>query len=70
MRIVPEDEVPVAFKAKGGEIINRIGLTGHYEGVNHQGKVVILETVRQLTRGEVVDLTPSIKQSYDYISKK
>jgi ferredoxin len=64
--IFPEDEVPFAYKAKGIEIINRLGLKGHYEGVNHQGKVVVLETVRQLFKGEVIDLTPSIKQSYDY----
>jgi ferredoxin len=64
--IFPEDEVPVAFKAKGGEFINRLGLTGHYEGVNHQGKLVILETVRQLAKGEVLDLTPSIQLNYDY----
>ena len=64
--IFPEDEVPSAYRAKGGEFINSIGLTGHYAGVNHKGKPVVLETVRQLTKGEVVDLTPSIKASYAY----
>ena len=64
--IFPEDEVPAAYKARGGEYINRLGVTGHYEGVNHQGKPVILETVRQLVRGEIIDLTPSIQLNYDY----
>lgn len=64
--IFPEDEVPAAFKAKGGEFINAVGLGGHYQGVNHKGKPVVLTTVRQLTKGEVVDLTPSIKASYAY----
>jgi ferredoxin len=64
--IFPEDEVPSAFRAKGGEFINRIGLSGHYENVNHAGKRVILETVRQLEKGESVDLRPSIKENYDF----
>lgn len=64
--IFPEDEVPAAFKAKGGEFINAVGLTGHYQGVNHKGKPVVLTSVRQLSKGEVVDLTPSIKASYTY----
>ena len=64
--IFPEDEVPAAYKAKGGEFINRIGLNGHYEGVDHQGKRVVLETIRQLAKGEVVDLTPSIQSAYDF----
>jgi ferredoxin len=64
--IFPQDEVPSAYKAKGGEFINQPGLSGHYEGVNHKGKVVALETSRQLTKGEVVDLTPSIQLQYDY----
>ena len=64
--IFPEDEVPNAYKAKGGEFINQPGLTGHYEGVNHQGKRVVLETIRQLNKGEVIDLTASIKLNYDF----
>jgi len=64
--IFPEDEVPSSFVAKGGELLNRRGLSGHYEGVNHAGEPVILETVKQLEKGEVVDLTASIKESYDF----
>jgi len=64
--IFPEDEVPAAYKAKGGEFINQIGLNGHYEAANHHGQSIVLNTTRQLAKGEVLDLTSSIKASYDY----
>jgi len=64
--IFPEDEVPSAYTAKGGEYINRVGLTGHYEATNHHGKPVVLETTKQLEAGEVVDLTPDTKLNYDF----
>lgn len=67
--IFPEDEVPEAYKAKGGEFISRIGLKGHYEGVNHHGDSVVLDTVRALEAGEVVDLTVDIQPNYDYYQK-
>lgn len=59
--IFPEDEVPSAYTAKGGEFINKVGLSGHYEGTNHHGKTVVLETTRQLGAGEVIDLTADIE---------
>lgn len=55
-----KDEVPSAYVAKGGEYINRIGLTGHYEGVNYHGNRISLDNVRQLAEGEIVDLTEDI----------
>lgn len=58
--IYPEDEVPARFTAKGGELINRVGLAGHYEGANHHGDPVVLECVRKLEPGEVIDLTEDI----------
>jgi ferredoxin len=67
--IFPEDEVPAAYTAKGGELINRVGLSGHYEGVNHQGEAVGLETVKKLTAGEKVDLTPDIQANANYYKK-
>jgi ferredoxin len=66
--IFPEDEVPSAYTAKGGEFINKIGLTGHYEGSNSQGEDVVLETTRQLESGEVVDFTEDIQTNADYFS--
>ena len=64
--IYPEDEVPAAYVAKGHEVINRAGLTGHYEATNHRGEQIVIETTRQLAKGEVVDLTPEIKASYAF----
>jgi ferredoxin len=67
--IFPEDEVPSAYKAKGGEFISKVGFTGHFEGTNHHGVAVILETAKKLEAGEVVDLTEDIQPNYDYYTK-
>jgi ferredoxin len=64
--IFPEDEVPSDYKAKGGEYISRIGLTAHYEGTNHHGEPVVLDCVKQLAAGEVVDLTEDTQPNYDF----
>jgi ferredoxin len=66
LAIFPEDEVPQAYSAKGGEYINKVGLTGHYEGTNHHGTNVVLDTVRQLESGEVVNLRDDIQPNFDY----
>jgi len=58
--IFPEDEVPAAYEAAGGEFFNHAGLTGHYEGAGHHGQHVELETTRQLAVGEVVDLRDGV----------
>ena len=67
--IFPEDEVPAAYTAKGGEFISRIGLTGHYEGTNHHGDAVVLDSVKQLAAGETVDLSADIQANADYYKK-
>ena len=67
--IFPEDEVPAAYTAKGGEFISRIDLVGDYEGTNHHGDKVVLKTVKKLAAGEVVDLTKDTPANYDYFSK-
>lgn len=64
--IFPEDEVPAKYTAKGGEFISKVGIVGHWEGSDHHGKQVVLETARKLTAGEVVDLTADIRPNYDY----
>ncbi len=66
--IFPEDEVPSAYVAKGGEYLNRIDFTGMdvYDGHNARGEPVHLETVRKLQPGEVVDLTEDIQSNYDF----
>jgi NAD-dependent dihydropyrimidine dehydrogenase PreA subunit len=64
--IFPEDEVPSTYVAKGGEYVSQVGLTGHWEGANHHGEAVVLDSVRQLAAGETVDLTQDIQPNYDY----
>ena len=64
--IFPEDEVPSAYVAKGGEYINKLGLDGHYEGENHDGESVILDTTKILKADEELDLTEDIKPNYEY----
>jgi len=64
--IFPADEVPIAFQAAGGEVLNRSGLTGRYEGANHYGEAILLKNTKILTAGELVDLTPSIAENEVY----
>jgi len=66
--IFPEDEVPSDYTAEGGEYIARLGFTGHYENTNHHDEPVVLDCVKQLEAGEVVDLTEDIQANYDYFS--
>ena len=68
--IFPEHDVPAAYTAKGGEYVSRVGLTGHYEGTNEHGVKVILDTVKQLEAGEVVDLTADIQPNYAYFESR
>ncbi len=64
--IFPEDEVPTAYRAVGGELINRPDLAGPYHSRNHYGEPVVLETTKVLAAGEVVDLTTSILENETY----
>jgi len=61
--IFPEDEVPDAYIAKGGEKISMpVGTAGFsevYDGTNHDGEPVHLEGTKSLAAGEDVDLTPA-----------
>jgi len=62
--IFPEDEVPSAYKAKGGEKqsmpLGTPGFASVYDDTNHDGEEVHLEGTRTLSSGEVVDLSPDI----------
>jgi len=64
--IYPEEEVPAAYPAKGGEIFNHAGLTGCYEHINHHQEKMVLNTTRVLAAGETVNLQESIKANYDF----
>ena len=64
--IFPEDEVPAAFEAAGGENINRLDLSGHYEGTDFEDNPVVLDTISELEAGEIIDLTEDIQSNYDF----
>lgn len=66
--IFMEDEVPDGYEAFGGEYINRVGLSGHYENTDHYGEPVVLESVIQLDEGEIIDLTEDIQANYDFFT--
>jgi len=67
--IFPEDEVPADYTAKGGEYVSQVGYTGHYEGTNHHGEHVEINSVRQLSAGETVDLTKDIQPNYKFYTE-
>ncbi|KAF0112317.1 MAG: putative ferredoxin [Chloroflexi bacterium] len=68
--IFPEDEVPSAYKAKGGERLSMpsgtVGFPEAFDSKNHDGDSVHLEATRVLATGEVVDLTPAITTNADF----
>jgi ferredoxin len=67
--IFPEDDLPGAYNAHGGEYINQVGQSGHYEGSNHHGQPVVLDSVRQLSAGESVDLRGDIASNAAFYKK-
>lgn len=71
--IFPEDEVPSAYTARGGEYIampvGTAGFTTVYDGSNHEGEPVHLEATRVLEAGEVVDLTKDIPDNGRYYTE-
>jgi NAD-dependent dihydropyrimidine dehydrogenase PreA subunit len=67
--IFPEDEVPDAFEALGGEVISMpasSGLSESWSGENHHGTTVVLSHTRVLEAGEVLDLTEDTPPNYDF----
>ncbi len=71
--IFPEDEVPSKYQAKGGEFISMpagtAGFTDVYDGTNHEGEAVHLETTRKLKAGEIIDLTKDTPANYKFFSE-
>jgi ferredoxin len=71
--IFPQDEVPSAYKAKGGEYLSEpvgtVGFTTVYDGTNHDGEPVHLTATKVLKAGEVVDLTPGTDANIAFFSK-
>jgi len=72
LAIYPEDEVPAAFKAKGGERISMPsgtpGFEEPYDLLDFNSKPIHLTNTRELKSGELVDLTPDIRLNYDFFT--
>ena len=64
--IFPDSEVPDAYLASGGELLNRVGLRGRYEAMGHHGEQVVLESTRALSVGETVDLREAIAMNREF----
>ena len=68
--IFVEDEVPDTYEAKGDEQLSMpkgtAGFDEVFDGSDHHGEPVHLESVRTLAAGETVDLTQDIQPNYDY----
>lgn len=71
--IFPEDEVPSAYRAKGGEKlaepVGTAGFTEVYDGTDHHGNSVHIESTKTLAAGEVVNLRTSIQTNADFFQK-
>ncbi|MCX6054677.1 MAG: ferredoxin family protein [Chloroflexi bacterium] len=68
--IFAEDDVPSAFKAKGGEHLSMpvgtAGFTETLDAKDHDGQDVHLNATRTLAAGEVIDLTPAVGINVDF----
>ena len=68
--IFTEDDVPEAYKAKGGEQQSKpAGLPGFdtpFNGANSKGESISLDNTRILPAGEVINLQEDIQPNYDY----
>ncbi|HEY5572633.1 MAG TPA: ferredoxin family protein [Anaerolineales bacterium] len=68
--IFPEDEVPVAYEARGAEVqsmpAGTPGFDTPWDGEDEHGEPVHLEHTRVLEAGEVVDLTKDNPPNYHY----
>ena len=71
--VYPEDEVPTAYTAKGGERLSAPvgteGFTEPYDGQDHEGNPVHLDATRILQAGEVIDLTPATPENARFFSE-
>jgi NAD-dependent dihydropyrimidine dehydrogenase PreA subunit len=72
MAIFPEDEVPSAFTAKGGEVLSKPAGTSGYDQpfdlLDFNGKPVHLEHTRKMEPDEVIDLTGDTAVNADYFT--
>ena len=71
--IYPEDEVPNAYFAMGGEVQSMPkgtpGFDLPFDGYDYEGNTIHLEATRQLDPDQEVDLTKDIGSNYEYFSE-
>jgi len=71
--IFPKDDVPDDFLAFGDEVqsapLGTPGFDQPYDGFDHEGNPIHLESTRLLEKDEGVDLTQDIQANYDYFQK-
>lgn len=71
--IFPEDDVPEAYIAVGGEIQSApdgtTGFIAQFDGHDFDGNQVRLNFTRTLKPDEEIDLTPDIQQNYKFFSE-
>jgi len=67
--IFPEDEVPVGYKAKGGERLSRPEGGSAFVGTNHNGESVQVEHTVVLSAGQVVDLRADSEPNYKFFKE-
>jgi ferredoxin len=71
--IFPEDEVPQAYLAMGGEVqvmpLGTPGFEDDFDGHDYLGNPVRIKSTRTLEPDEEVDLTKDIQSNYDYFSE-
>lgn len=70
--IFPEDEVPQAYLAMGGEVqsmpVCTPGFNEAFAGHDYEGNPIHIESTHTLEPDEEVDLTKDIQANYDYFS--
>lgn len=73
LAIFPEDEVPEAYKARGGERVSMpVGTPGFvevFDGKSYDGEPVHIKSTRTLQAGEVINLRNDIPINGEYYSK-
>ena len=71
--IMPIDDCPTAYTAKGGERLSMPagtpGFTEPFDRLDHNGDAVQFPATRQMEPGEVVDLTPAIEINAAYFNE-
>lgn len=71
--IYPEDDVPDAYIAMGGEVqCMPKGTPGYeepFDGHDYDGNQVHIDHTRRLSPDDVVDLTQDIQPNYDYFQE-